>query len=61
MRSSPPLAKMVASLGVLLIAQAAMVLAFGITPQPEPSILPQTTVHIFGTVVPSTGSSSLAW
>ena len=52
MRSSPPLAKMVASLGVLLIAQAAMVLAFGITAQPEPSILPQNTVHIFGTVVP---------
>jgi branched-chain amino acid transport system permease protein len=52
MRSSPPLAKMVASLGVLLVAQAAMVLAFGITAQPEPSILPQNTVHIFGTVVP---------
>jgi branched-chain amino acid transport system permease protein len=52
MRNSPPLAKMVASLGVLLVLQAAMLLAFGITQQPEPSILPSNVVHIFGTVVP---------
>ncbi len=52
MRNAPPLAKLVASLGVLLVAQAAMLLAFGITEQPEPGILPQNVVHIFGTVVP---------
>jgi branched-chain amino acid transport system permease protein len=52
MRNSPPLAKMVASLGVLLVLQAAMLLAFGITQQPEPSVLPQNVVHVFGTVIP---------
>src|SRR5580700_5071857 len=52
MRNSSPLAKLVASLGVLLVAQAAMLLAFGTTQQPEPGILPQNTVHLFGTVVP---------
>jgi len=52
MRDSPPLAKLVASLGVLLVAQASMLLAFGITQQPEPSILPETTVHVFGEPIP---------
>ena len=52
MRNSAPLAKLVASLGVLLVLQAAMLLAFGITQQPEPGILPQNVVHIFGTVIP---------
>jgi branched-chain amino acid transport system permease protein len=52
LRNSAPLAKLVASLGVLLVAQASMLLAFGITPQPAPGILPSTVVHIFGAVVP---------
>jgi branched-chain amino acid transport system permease protein len=52
LRNSAPLAKLVASLGVLLVAQAAMLLAFGITDQPEPSILPQNDVHMLGAVVP---------
>ncbi len=52
LRNSAPLAKLVASLGVLLVAQAAMLLAFGIAPQPEPSILPQNDVHMLGAVVP---------
>src|SRR5579875_2790588 len=52
LRNSAPLAKLVASLGVLLIAQASMLLAFGVTPQPAPSILPQNTVHMLGAVVP---------
>ncbi len=52
MRNSPPLAKLVASLGVLLVLQASMLLAFGITEQPEPSILPQNTVQLFGEPVP---------
>jgi branched-chain amino acid transport system permease protein len=52
LRNSAPLARLVASLGVLLVAQAAMLLAFGITQQPEPSILPQNDVHMLGAVVP---------
>ncbi len=52
LRNSAPLAKLVASLGVLLIAQSAMLLAFGVTPQPAASILPTSTVHLLGAVVP---------
>jgi branched-chain amino acid transport system permease protein len=52
LRNSSPLAKLVASLGVLLIAQSAIILAFGVTPQPEPGILPTNVVHVFGAVVP---------
>ncbi len=52
LRNSSPLAKLVSSLGVLLIAQSAMILAFGVTPQPEPGILPTNVVHILGAVVP---------
>jgi branched-chain amino acid transport system permease protein len=52
MRNSSPLAKLVASLGVLLVAQASMLLAFGITEQPEPNILPQNVVHVFGEPIP---------
>jgi branched-chain amino acid transport system permease protein len=52
LRNSAPLAKLVASLGVLLIAQSSMLLAFGVTPQPAASILPQNTVHLLGAVVP---------
>jgi branched-chain amino acid transport system permease protein len=52
LRNASPLAKLVSSLGVLLIAQSAMILAFGVTPQPEPGILPTNILHIFGAVVP---------
>jgi branched-chain amino acid transport system permease protein len=52
LRNSAPLAKLVASLGVLLVLQASMLLAFGITSQPEPSILPQNDIHLLGAVVP---------
>ncbi len=52
MRNASPLAKLVSSLGVLLIAQATVLLAFGNTPQPEPTILPQSTVHVLGAVIP---------
>jgi branched-chain amino acid transport system permease protein len=55
LRNSAPLAKLVASLGVLLVAQSAMLLAFGVTPQPAASILPQNTVHLLGAVVPVDG------
>jgi branched-chain amino acid transport system permease protein len=52
LRATAPLAKLVASLGVLLVAQAAMLLAFGSTQQPEPVVLPQHTVALLGAVIP---------
>jgi branched-chain amino acid transport system permease protein len=51
LRNSSPLAKLVASLGVLLVAQSSMLLAFGITAQPAPTILPQTPIHMLGSVI----------
>ncbi|MGH2857040.1 MAG: ABC transporter permease subunit, partial [Solirubrobacteraceae bacterium] len=52
LRTASPLAKLVSSLGVLLVAQAAVLLAFGTTPQPEPNVLPQNIVHLLGAVIP---------
>jgi branched-chain amino acid transport system permease protein len=52
LRNAAPLAKLVSSLGVLLIAQASMVLAFGTTQKPQPSIFPSDTVEVFDSVVP---------
>jgi branched-chain amino acid transport system permease protein len=37
---------------VLLVLQASMLLAFGTTAQPEPSVLPQNTVKLLGAVIP---------
>ncbi|MBV9195668.1 MAG: ATP-binding cassette domain-containing protein [Solirubrobacterales bacterium] len=52
LRNASPLAKLVSSLGVLLVTQAIVLLAFGTTPQPEPNVLPQSVVHVFGAVIP---------
>ena len=52
LRTAPPLAKLVSSLGVLLVLQASMLLAFGTTPQPEPQVLPQNTVKVLSAVIP---------
>ena len=52
LRTAAPLAKLVSSLGVLLVAQAGMLLAFGTTQQPEPVVLPQVTVAVLGAVIP---------
>jgi branched-chain amino acid transport system permease protein len=52
LRTAPPLAKLVSSLGVLLVLQASMLLAFGTTQQPEPNVLPQNTVKVLGAVIP---------
>lgn len=52
LRNASPLAKLVSSLGVLLIAQASMLLAFGTTQKPQPSILPTSVVHVLGATVP---------
>lgn len=52
LRSSAPLAKMVASLGVLLTLQAAALLIFGTDAKAPADILPTGTVHLFGVVIP---------
>src|SRR5690606_23687146 len=52
LRNAAPLAKLVASLGILLIAQASMLLAFGSTQKPQPSILPSDGVTVFDVNVP---------
>jgi branched-chain amino acid transport system permease protein len=52
LRAAAPLAKLVSSLGVLLVAQAAMLLAFGTTQKPEPAVLPQRTVPLLGATIP---------
>ena len=48
LRNTSPLARMVASLGVLLILQSSMLLAFGVTQQPAPSVLPTRLIHLLG-------------
>jgi branched-chain amino acid transport system permease protein len=52
LRNAAPLAKLVSSLGVLLVLQASMLLAFGTTQQPEPTVLPQSTVKVLSAVIP---------
>src|SRR5690625_4697190 len=52
LRNASPLAKLVSSLGVLLTAQAIVLLAFGTTPQPGPAVLPKNVVHVFDAIVP---------
>ncbi len=52
LRTASALAKLAASLGVLLIAQAAVSLAFGIGSKPQPTILPTNTVKLLGATVP---------
>jgi len=48
LRNSSPLGKLLASLGVLLVCQSCMLLAFGITQQPAKSVLPTTLIHMLG-------------
>ena len=52
LRNSAPLAKLVASLGVLLVLQASLLLGFGTSPQNEPEVLPRNTVAMLGAVIP---------
>ena len=52
LQAASPLAKLAASLGVLLTLQASMLVAFGDTPKPQPPVLPQNRqVEIFGAFV----------
>jgi branched-chain amino acid transport system permease protein len=52
LRRQTPLAKLVATLGFLLTAQATVILAFGEEARPQPSILPGSTVTVFGEAIP---------
>jgi branched-chain amino acid transport system permease protein len=52
LRNTAPLAKLAASLGLLLILESAMVLIFGNSLKSAPSVLPTGTVTIFDRVVP---------
>src|SRR4051794_23512639 len=52
LRTAAPLAKLAASLGLLLVAQAAVSLAFGIGTKPQPPVLPGGTVTVFDSNVP---------
>jgi branched-chain amino acid transport system permease protein len=52
LRNASPLAKLVSSLGVLLTLQAIMLLAFGTTQHPEPSIIPSGVVRMLNSAVP---------
>jgi branched-chain amino acid transport system permease protein len=52
LRTATPLAKLAASLGLLLVAQASVSLAFGIGTRPQPPVLPGNFVSVLGSNVP---------
>jgi branched-subunit amino acid ABC-type transport system permease component len=52
LQAASPLAKLAASLGVLLTLQAAMLLSFGTASKPQPSVLPSDVVEVLGVNVP---------
>jgi branched-chain amino acid transport system permease protein len=52
LRTASPLAKLVASLGILLTLQAAMLLGFGTAAKPPPDIFPTNTVTVFEVTIP---------
>ena len=53
LRNATPLAKLVATLGLLLLAQAVILLAFGPVTETEAEILPTTPVTVFGVHIPA--------
>jgi branched-chain amino acid transport system permease protein len=52
LRTSSPLAKLAASLGLLLLAQSLIAIIYGNNTLSPTSILPTSTFHLFGQVVP---------
>ncbi|MGH3252613.1 MAG: ABC transporter permease subunit [Trebonia sp.] len=52
LRTSSPLAKLAASLGLLLLAQALIAIIYGNSTLSPTSILPGAPVHVFGKIVP---------
>jgi hypothetical protein len=53
LRTSSPLAKLVASLGILLVLQATVLLWFGQAPKQIPSVFPTNIVDVAGTSIPA--------
>ncbi|WP_340384434.1 branched-chain amino acid ABC transporter permease [Streptomyces sp. SS7] len=53
LRTVSPLAKLAASLGILLTLQATVLLVFGTQPQQAPSVLPGETVTVLGITTPA--------
>ncbi len=53
LRNTAPLAKLAASLGLLLVLESGMIVIFGNSLKSAPSVLPSDTVTIFDRVVPS--------
>lgn len=53
LRTSSPLAKLVASLGILLMLQATMLIWFGPATKQIPSVFPVGIIEVFGTSIPS--------
>jgi len=52
LRNTSPVAKLAASLGLLLVLQAGAILVFGNTPKSAPSVLPTEVFTLFDRVVP---------
>ncbi len=52
LRATSPLAKMAASIGILLVTQGVVLLWFGVAGKQAPSFLPRDTVELFGVTVP---------
>ncbi len=52
LQAASPLAKLAASLGILLTLQAAMLLSFGTASKPQPPVLPGNRVDLLGGTVP---------
>ncbi len=55
LRTAPPLAKLIATLGFFLVAQAGVILAFGHADRSAPSILPSGSVVLLGTPIDVNG------
>lgn len=52
MRDAPPLAKVVASIGVMITLEAVVTLRYGTQPQSVPESLPSHVVHVLGRAIP---------
>ena len=52
LRTTSPLAKLIASLGILLTLQATVLLWFGPAAKQVPNILPTNTIEVFGVPIP---------
>src|SRR5262245_33037645 len=52
LRNTAPLARLAASLGLLLVLEAGVIVVFGSETKSAPDILPSGTITLFGRVVP---------